>query len=281
MAPAGDVAMTDASLTSEIARSRDELDQPSVSARLLEPFTRQLLVEAGLGPGMRVLDVCSGAGEVALLAREIVGPGGHVTGFDPSAQAVAYASDRAVFRGFGNVEFVEAQLDDLPFGADFDAIVGRVVLAYRRDPVRDLRALGRCLRPSGLLVFQEFDHLSGRTIPPAPLVEEVRHWLIEAFERAGIELQMGPRLYAAFQSAGLPPPRMRLDGLIGGAESVAPMLMESVMRMLLPHLESLGVAMGQAVQVDTLEERIRLDLERTGGILQSSLLIGAWARMPG
>jgi ubiquinone/menaquinone biosynthesis C-methylase UbiE len=272
--------MTNASVTSEIARSRDELDQPSVSARLLEPFTRQLLTEAGLGPGMRVLDVCSGAGDVALLARDIVGPDGHVTGFDASAQAVAYAGDRAAFRGFGNVDFVQAELDDLPLAAEFDAIVGRIVLAYRRDPVRDLRALGRFLKPGGLLVFQEFDHLSGRTIPPAPRVEEIRHWLIEAFERAGIELQMGPKLYAAFQSAGLPPPRMRLDGLIGGAESVAPMLMETVMRMLLPHLESLGVATGQELQVDMLEERIRLDLERSGGILQSSLLVGAWARIP-
>jgi ubiquinone/menaquinone biosynthesis C-methylase UbiE len=272
--------MTNASLTSEIARSRDELDQPSVSARLLEPFTRQLLSEAGLGPGMRVLDVCSGAGELALLARDIVGPGGHVTGFDPAAQAVAYASDRAAFRGLNNVDFVQAEFDDLPFAAEFDAIIGRVVLAYRRDPVRDLRALARCGKPGGLLVFQEFDHLSGRTIPPAARIEEIRHWMIEAFERAGIDLQMGPRLYTAFQSAGLPPPRMRLDGLIGGAESVAPMLMETVMRMLLPHLESLGVAAGQDVVVDTLEERIRLDLERSGGILQSSLLVGAWARIP-
>jgi hypothetical protein len=104
--------------------------------------------------------------------------------------------------------------------------------------------------------------------------------MIEAFERAGIELQMGPKLYAAFQAAGLPPPRMRLDGLIGGAESIAPMLMESVMRMLLPHLESLGVATGQDLPMDALEERIRLDLERTGGILQTSLLIGAWTRVP-
>jgi hypothetical protein len=34
------------------------------------------------------------------------------------------------------------------------------------------------------------------------------------------------------------------------------------------------------VQVDTLEERMRLDLARTGGIMQSSLLIGAWSRLP-
>jgi SAM-dependent methyltransferase len=203
-----------------------------------------------------------------------------VTGFDPSPESVAYANDRASFRNFGNVEFVEARLEDLAFGPDFDAIVGRVVLAYRKDPVRDLKALARCARPGGVLAFQEFDHLSGRTIPPAPVVEQVRKWFVEAFDRAGIELEMGSRLYPAFEAAGLDPPRMRLDGLIGGAESIAPMLIAGVVRMLLPHLEALGVATAKDVQVDTLEERMRLDLAGTGGIMQSSLLIGAWSRLP-
>jgi ubiquinone/menaquinone biosynthesis C-methylase UbiE len=272
--------MANGTLTGEIARSRDELDQPSTSARMLEPFTRQFLLEAGLHPGMRVLDVCSGAGDVALLVREIVGPEGHVIGFDQSSQAVAYAADRASFRGLGNVEFVEAKTESLPFGADFDAIVGRIVLAYRQDPVSDLKALARCARPGGVIAFQEFDHLSGRTVPPAPVVEQVRQWLIGAFDRAGIELEMGTKLYATFEAAGLQPPRMRLDGLIGGADSIAPMLMATVVRMLMPQLEALGVATAQDIQVDTLEERMRLDLMKTGGVMQSSLLIGAWSRLP-
>jgi ubiquinone/menaquinone biosynthesis C-methylase UbiE len=272
--------MSNDTMTGEIARSRADLDQSTISAQLLAPFTRHLLLEAGLRPGMRVLDVCSGAGEVALLVREIVGPEGYVTGFDPSPESVAYANDRVSFRNFGNVEFVEAQLEDLPFGSDFDAIVGRVVLAYRKDPVHDLKALARCVRPGGVLAFQEFDHLSGRTIPPAPVVEQVREWFLKAFDRAGIELQMGSKLYPAFEAAGLEPPRMRLDGLIGGAESIAPMLIAGVVRMLVPHLEAAGVATAKDVQVDTLEERMRLDLARTGGIMQSSLLIGAWSRLP-
>lgn len=263
-----------------IARSRDELDRPGVLTQLLEPFTRQLFIEAGISPGMRVLDVCSGAGDVAFLVREIVGPGGHVVGFDTSPNAVSYANDRAAFRDFRNVKFVQADLEDLPFGADFDAVVGRKVLAYRRDPVRDLRALTRCMKPGGLLVFQEFDHSSGRTIPSAPAVEEARKWFLEAFERAGIDSQMGLKLHAIFQDAGLEPPRMRLDGLIGGAESVAAMMMPGLVHTLLPALEELEVATEEEVQVDALEDRIRMDLMRTGGILQTSLLIGAWARLP-
>jgi SAM-dependent methyltransferase len=264
-----------------IARSREELDQPSLLARALEPLTRFLFVEAGLQPGMRVLDARSGAGDVALLARQIVGPEGHVTGFDQMPGTVAYANERAAFRGLSNVEFVEAEIDDLPFGQDFDAIVGRVVLMYRRDPVRDVRALVRYLRPGGLVVLQEFDMLPGKTVPPAAVVNDVRAWLLDTLARAGIELEMGAKLYATFAAAGLNPPQMRVDGFIGGSESIAPTLVANVARMLLPQAEALGVVNAEEVQIDTLEKRMRADLASTGGVMSTPILIGAWARLPG
>jgi ubiquinone/menaquinone biosynthesis C-methylase UbiE len=272
--------MTNDVLTAQMPRPRDDLDRPGLSAQLLEPFSRHLFHDAGLKPGMRVLDVLSGAGDLALLAGEIVGREGRVTGFDTSAQSVAYANDRASFRGAANVEFVEARIEDLPFGPEFDAVIGRAVLAYRRDPVSDLKSLARCLRPDGLLIFQEFDHLVGRTYPLTPLIEELREWLVSAFEQAGIELEMGAKLHSTFETAGLPPPRMRLDGLIGGAGSPAPLLMVSVIRMLLPELEALRIAGPDEVEVETLEERMRLALSATGSIMQTSLLIGAWSRLP-
>jgi hypothetical protein len=57
-----------------------ELDRLQVQARWVAPFTRQLLLDAGVGPGMRVLDVGSGAGDTAFLAAEVVGAAGEVVG---------------------------------------------------------------------------------------------------------------------------------------------------------------------------------------------------------
>ena len=264
-----------------IARSREEVDRPDLLARAFEPLTRALFVEAGLKPGMRALDVCSSVGDVAFLAREIVGADGHVTGFDSSAPSIAYANERASFRGVTNVHFVEERIDELPFEREFDAIVGRLVLMYRRDPVADLRSLVRCLRPGGLVVFQELDMLPGKTVPPLPVVDDVRAWLLDTFARAGLELEMGPKLYATFKEAGLNPPEMRVDGFIGGAGSIAPALVANVARMLVPQAEALGsIAPGQ-VQIETLEERMRADLEITRGVMSTPLLIGAWATLPG
>jgi SAM-dependent methyltransferase len=229
---------------------------------------------------MRVLDVFSGAGDVAFLARDIVGPQGHVTGFDQNAATVAYANERAASLGLTNVEFVEGDIENLPLTGQFDAIVGRVVLMYRPDPIRDLRALVRWLRPGGLAVFQEFDQLAGKTVPPAPVVDQVRQWLLEFFAAAGLELEMGPKLYPALKAAGFPSPEMRVSGFIGGAESIAPKLVANVLQMLLPQIEATGVATAEQVQINTLEERMRADLANSGGVMSTPLLIGAWARLP-
>ena len=50
-----------------------EPDRLIQQSRFMEPFTRRLLVDAGIGNGMRVLDVGTGAGDVSLLAAELSG----------------------------------------------------------------------------------------------------------------------------------------------------------------------------------------------------------------
>ena len=230
-------------LTDTIAHLSEEgLDQPTFSARAFEPHTRSVFLEAGLEPGMRVLDAWSSAGDVAFIAREIVGPYGEVIGFDQSAAPVAYANQRAAARGFSNVRFIEAQIESLPFNQEFDAVVGRVVLMYRLRPVADLKALIRCLRPGGLVVFEETDLLTGKTVPAAPFIDEVRDWMLDAFAQAGIEMEMGHKLYQTFKAAGLPAPQMEVDGFISGVEGISPTLFVNVIRTLLPQLEALGVA---------------------------------------
>ena len=86
---------------------------------------------------------------------------------------------------------------------------------------------------------------------------------------------------ARSKEAGLNPPEMRVDGFIGGAGSIAPALVANVARMLMPQAEAPGTIAAGQVQIDTLEERMRADLEITRGVMSTPLLIGAWATLPG
>lgn len=57
-------------------------------ATFFDPLTERVLRSAGLSAGMRVLDLGSGAGHVALLAARLVGPDGQVIGVERDPQAV-------------------------------------------------------------------------------------------------------------------------------------------------------------------------------------------------
>jgi SAM-dependent methyltransferase len=112
----------------------DELDRLIAQARFFGDLTEEVLRRAGVGPGMAVLDLGCGTGDVSFLAARLVGPTGSVLGVDRSAEAVATASDRAGQAGLDNVSFTVADLAGLELAAPVDALVGRLVLLYLDDP---------------------------------------------------------------------------------------------------------------------------------------------------
>lgn len=264
-----------------IGHAEPEIERLSLQAKAYQPFTRQLFAEAGLRPGMHVLEIGSGSGDATLLAAEMVGPSGKVIGVEQSADAVRLAADRATALGFANVSFECARLEDsLDFGREFDALVGRLVLMYLPSPAVILRRLVRHLRPGALVAFQETNMFGARAIPSTPTLERAATWIREAFLKSGAEVQMGPKLHAVFKAAGLAPPQMRVDGLISGSEGVVPELMTGMIRSIMPLILHLGLATEADIDIDVLEDRMRAELEAVDGTLSSPLLIGAWTRLP-
>jgi SAM-dependent methyltransferase len=103
-----------------------------------------------LAPGERVLDLGSGAGTDSLIAAQMVGPGGHVTGVDMTPQMLAKARAAAAELGAPNVEFVEAEAERLPFAdASFDVVVSNGVIDLIPDKDAVFSELHRVLAPGG------------------------------------------------------------------------------------------------------------------------------------
>jgi ubiquinone/menaquinone biosynthesis C-methylase UbiE len=77
---------------------------------LIDRPTRRFLGDAGIAPGMRVLEIGSGAGDVTIAAARLVGPSGLVAGVDRNGAILATARRRAAEAGLVNLTFVEADL---------------------------------------------------------------------------------------------------------------------------------------------------------------------------
>src|SRR5215510_9361841 len=137
-----------------LGHANEELERLVRQARFFGAITDHLFREAGIGPGMRVLDAGCGAGDVAFAVARIVGPSGQVIGIDRSPEAVWLAARRAEADGLENVAFRVADVADIghPLEPDgFDALVGRLVLMYAPDPAAWLRQLARAVKPGGLV----------------------------------------------------------------------------------------------------------------------------------
>src|SRR5262249_229260 len=164
-----------------------------LQSRFYGDLTEHLFLTAGVGPGMIVLDVGCGVGDVSLLAASIVGPSGSVVGIDRETSSIETARGRARAAALPNVAFERGDPTSLDPGRTFDALVGRLVLMYCADPAATLTHLLWFVRPGGLVVFQEMEMSLSRSMPPTALFEACLHRIRETFRRAGFEIDMGSR----------------------------------------------------------------------------------------
>ena len=167
--------------------SENETRRLPAQSRLFNPATRRLLVDAGLAPGMRMLDVGSGAGDVAMLASDLVGPRGDVVGIDSNPLILETARKRAAAAGLENVTFIEGDITKAVPDGPFDAAVGRCVLFFVADPAAALRRIVDTVRPGGIVAFHEPGNASLRpdSRPPSPLLDRAWDWIIGGSRERG------------------------------------------------------------------------------------------------
>ena len=260
--------------------SQHEQQRLLKQAAILRACTERFFRAGGLAPGMRVLDLGCGMGDVSLLAADLVGPQGSVLGVDRDPQALARARDRAREKSCaGYVNFQQINVEEIQGRELFDAAVGRYVLLYQADPAATLRHVASLVKPGGRLIFHELDF--GQVVPPwpeAPLWTRTYTIMSEAFRRGGNPPDFGRRLARTFLDAGLPWPTVQAEIPVGGEPgSFVYGWVADTVRSLIPRIEQFGLATAAELQIDTLAARMEQESVALGAQLIGPTQFGAWA----
>jgi len=264
----------------DLERSRLALQGTTFAA-----ITRRLLCAGNVAAGMRVIDYGSGAGDVSLLAAELVGPEGHVVGIDRDASQVEFARKRATEAGIGNVDFLQGDFFTVLDAPPFDAAVGRFVLTYQPDPVAAVRSAMANVRPGGTCAFLEANKCPESThlVRWPPLPPAYAHILRESTRALAGAMQhplIGVQLPNIFREAGL-------DISDWGFEAVAPLMRSDSLR---PAIALAARTTGRLAVEQRLLESGDLDIDAIAQYLDAlpeeaagigSMCVAGWARKPG
>jgi SAM-dependent methyltransferase len=251
-----------------------------LQARLYDDYTEHALRLAGLRPGMRVLDVGCGPGDVSFVAARLVGSEGTVLGIDAAADVIELARARAIEHGVTSVRFEQTTVGDLALDEPVDAVIGRLILMHLPDPVATLRQLAGLVRPGGVIAFSEFDMTGARSVPDLPLWRAAGDTIIDTFTGLGLDPTFAATLPTLFRQAGLGAPRLALGAPVGGADN--PELLAffvEALRSLLPAAEKLGLLTDDFADPDALLPRLREEAAAAGALVTTPALISAWSRV--
>jgi SAM-dependent methyltransferase len=258
-----------------------EIARLQTQAELLAEPTTLLLERGGIRPGMRVLDLGSGPGDVAFQVAQMVGSDGSVVGVEQDPAQIAVAMQRRDGFGFGNVDFrlgdARTFLDEEPF----DAVVCRLLLVHLPGVGDVLAHHLRNLRPGGVFIAVDYDVAGMRALPEVELYSRLIKWVIAGFEYAHADVFVGMCFPLLFEQAGF-----RDVGTLGlqaywpPRSSHAAAYMVGVVRAMKDAIVNSGVATEEEIGLDTLEQRLGEAFTSANAVFSLPTVVGGWGRRP-
>ncbi|HEX8527377.1 methyltransferase domain-containing protein [Allosphingosinicella sp.] len=183
----------------------DEIERLGVQHRVWRPRMLEGWTRSGIGPGDTVVDVGAGPGYASVDLAQVVGPSGRVIAVERSRRFLESLRDRAASLDLGNIEAIEHDVSELPFGeAIADFAWCRWLISFVADRPRTVRHIAAALKPGGVATFHEYaDYGAWQMIPPDPDIGRFRDLVVRSWREAGGEPDVGLTLPVWLAEAGL------------------------------------------------------------------------------
>lgn len=241
--------------------------------------TERFFASVGIKPGMRVLDVGCGSGDLSRFVAELAGSDGEVVAIDRSDEALVMARSKPISSSGASIQYRTVELsDELPDLGQFDAIVGRRVLMYLPEPASTIARLKQLARPNAILAFQEH----ARSNLPAglgrlELHSELYDWMWSTVAAEGGDVGLALRLLDLFRAEGFAVEQARSEGIL--LQSGEPSFLPTLTELMLPRFVECGVASAEDVGLETLAGRLEEERRRIGGTIVWDLAFLVSARL--
>ena len=171
--------------------------------RILWQQEKEILSRHGLERGMKVADICCGAGDVPLLIYREFQPN-FILGVDHSEAAIAYARNLQSEFQAHNAEFQWGDATSLMIDDNsFDFVLCRLSLQIFSQPELILRELIRITRPGGRIyaLCEDYDLVTGN--PESEAIRRTYQLAADYGDQMGMDLRCGKKLYGMFSQSRL------------------------------------------------------------------------------
>ena len=172
----------------------------AISDEIYGPSTRAFLMNSGLSPGMRILDVGCGPGNISCWLAEQVGLEGSVVGVDISDESLSVATIKASEKNITNVQFMQCTADNLDeIEGNFDMVFCRFLLIHLTDPKHALLSMASKLKANGILCCEEPTTYTHSCYPKNRFFDKANLLTQQLGNKKGVDYNFGEKIFSLFQ----------------------------------------------------------------------------------
>lgn len=184
-------------------KNTEELERLKLQATIAIDTERAVWTEAGLKPGMNVLDVACGPGFTACELAKFIGHDGTVTGVDINEDLIFTAQQAKASENAENVSFRLGNLYELDLPENsFDFVYARFVFQHLEKPELALSNLWKILKPGGTLCILDVDDNWTSFSPESDAFVKFIRKAGAGQKRKGGNRLIGSQLYGLLSQAG-------------------------------------------------------------------------------
>jgi ubiquinone/menaquinone biosynthesis C-methylase UbiE len=189
-----------------LGSSDTEFQRLYLQSLTFENETTHTLRLAGIGAGMKCLDMGCGFGDTTFLMSKLVGHDGKVLGMDVNPECIEMAKRKLKASGINNIEFAVGNAYDTGLKeSSFDLIFSRFLFQHLKDCNAVIEEMSRIVLESGTICTEELDHGLWISYPEEPAIDSLRKCYIRLLEIYGSDPYIARKLYKIFLETNLKP----------------------------------------------------------------------------